>query len=82
MYYDALERTRTRSSVTLIGPGNTFVAINDSDSESDLGSFTLTEAGTYYLFVEGNQATGTPDYSFRLLDGRGHTRAVRWTGRR
>jgi hypothetical protein len=68
LYYDALEGDFDTINVRLIGPnGNTASGFGQRNSDSDFGTFTLVETGTYRLVVDGNSDT-VGDYTFRLID--------------
>ncbi|PYJ95656.1 MAG: hypothetical protein DME23_23440 [Verrucomicrobia bacterium] len=66
LYYDALDNDFDQVTARLISSdGAAYLGVRNSDS--DFGPFTLTASGTNYLILESNM-TGSPDYSFRLLD--------------
>ncbi len=65
LYYDALQNDADVIDVQLISPNGTNVF--SGNSESDRSTFTLTEAGTYYLLLKGNNSSSA-DYSFNLID--------------
>jgi large repetitive protein len=65
LYYDGLQRDADVVTARLITPSGTILFNTDSDSDTSLT--TLTESGTYYLLVSGNNSTAA-DYSFNLID--------------
>ncbi|MFM7406107.1 MAG: Ig-like domain-containing protein, partial [Cuspidothrix sp.] len=67
LYYDGLINNRTSTIYArLISPsGQTLFSFNDADS--DRTPFTLTEAGTYRLILDGS-GDNTGNYSFNLID--------------
>src|SRR5439155_1782341 len=67
LYYDALDAENDSIYVQLINPSGGIVFIN-GNSDSDVGPFTLTQSGTYYLAIISQLADDTADYSFRLID--------------
>jgi Ca2+-binding RTX toxin-like protein len=67
LFYDALDSDFDSVLVRLIGPSGQDVSGFGGNTDSDRGPITLTEAGTYYLLVDGDVATNT-DYNFRLLE--------------
>ncbi|HXG09846.1 MAG TPA: cohesin domain-containing protein [Gemmataceae bacterium] len=67
LYYDALDNDFDAVNVRLVSPTSGTV-LTSQNSDSDSGILTLTESGTHYLIVESTLLTGTPDFSFRLLD--------------
>ena len=66
LFYDALDLDFDSVNTRLLTPSGGLAWIN-GNADYDVGPFTLSEAGTYYLFVEGQQALPT-DYRFRLMD--------------
>ncbi|MDM3861424.1 MAG: hypothetical protein PT118_16615, partial [Aphanizomenon gracile PMC644.10] len=67
LYYDALSNPNgsNGNGVQLISPSGTNIFSTNYQYDSSL--LTLTEAGTYYLLLEGNSASSV-DYNFRLID--------------
>jgi membrane-associated phospholipid phosphatase/methionine-rich copper-binding protein CopC len=67
LYYDGLiNNTTSTIYAQLISPSGQSVFYN-GDADSDRAPFTLTEAGTYKLVIDGSGAS-TGDYSFKLID--------------
>jgi len=66
LFYDALENENDSVFARLLAPDVTFRFLNHN-SDSDVGPFTLSAPGPYYLFLDGAMPTPT-DYKFRLLD--------------
>jgi len=67
LYYDAQEYDADAVGVQLFNPEGQVVFIN-GNSDSDIGPFTLTQSGTYYLAIISQLADDTADYNFRLID--------------
>jgi hypothetical protein len=65
LYYDALQNDVDIVDVQLISPSGISIFGGNSDNDSSL--LTLTETGTYYLLLKGNNSSSA-DYSFRLID--------------
>ena len=66
LLYDALDADFDQIYASLKAPSGVQGPLNHN-SDYDIGPFTLTEAGTHTLTVDGYVAT-TGDYGFRLLD--------------
>jgi large repetitive protein len=64
LYYDSLSSTLTGTARLFSPSGNPVLSIS---TQTDSGLVTLTEAGTHYLLLSGEQASATST-SFRLLD--------------
>jgi hypothetical protein len=67
LYYDSLQNDFDQIGARLIGPDGSVVGIN-GNSDFDFGPFTLSEPGTYYLFIENTAVASDYSYGFRLLD--------------
>src|SRR5678815_12329 len=66
LYYDALDTTFDPIQVRLVGPSGAIVYLN-GNSDTDVGPFSLVEAGQYTLSITGSGST-VGAYSFRLDD--------------
>ena len=64
LYFDGLD-TNSNIDVQLFSPSGS--SIFDTNTSRDVAPFTLTEAGTYRLVVDGGFGD-IGDYNFRLLD--------------
>jgi hypothetical protein len=62
IYYDAQDGDNDSLSVQLVSPGGSVAHINHHVT-TDVGPFTLTEAGVYTLVLNGNGAA-VGDYRF------------------
>jgi membrane-associated phospholipid phosphatase/methionine-rich copper-binding protein CopC len=62
IYYDAIQSDPAVVNAQIISPSDITIFNNNSNS-----LLTLTEGGTYYLFLNGNN-TAAADYSFNLID--------------
>jgi len=67
LYYDALEGDLDRILVTMYDPDGRPVFLNNSNSDRDVGPFTLSATGSYRLEFYSDRAL-TANYTFRLLD--------------
>ncbi len=65
IFYDALQSDPDVVTARLISPTGSNIINQNSDSDTNL--LTLTESGTYYLLLQGNNATAA-DFSFNLID--------------
>jgi RHS repeat-associated protein len=65
LYFDSLVPNSNTVNVQLLSPSG--VSIININSSSDREPFTLTEPGTYHLFLQ-NSGDAAIDYSFRLSD--------------
>jgi hypothetical protein len=65
LYYDGLQNDADMVGTRLITPSGTILLNTNSDFDTNLT--TLTESGTYYLLISGNNSTAA-DYSFNLID--------------
>jgi RHS repeat-associated protein len=67
LFFDSIVGSAGSSTIQLVAPdGQVRMLKSDPNAPKD-PPFTLTATGTYYVFVNGQQAQGT-DYSFRLWD--------------
>ena len=67
LHYDALDADSDAVAVLLFDPlGNNVQIAHNSDA--DVGPFTLTQPGTYFLWQQSQSPDATNDYSFRLID--------------
>lgn len=65
LYFDGLDNDAI-ANAQLFNPSGDQIALFGTSTQFDSSPFTLTEAGTYQLSIEGFD--DTEDYSFRLLD--------------
>jgi len=66
IYYDGEKVFQGQSYATLYAPGG--AALAAYYSEVDMGPFTLTQPGIYYLAIASLTLDDSANYSFRLLD--------------
>lgn len=67
LFYDSLEGNFDQIYAKLLNPNGTMVFINNANSDSDVGPFTLVDSGTYSLVIDGSGAT-TGSFSFKLVN--------------
>lgn len=67
LYFNSLDRDFESINVRLLSPVGNNVSLWEINHSQNQGPFTLTQAGTYTLVVDGNGST-VGDYSFRILD--------------
>jgi hypothetical protein len=69
VFYDAIDDDFDQVYARLIGPGDFDIGLgNGFYSDYDSGQINVDVGGTYYLYQYSNVASGTADYSFRLLE--------------
>ncbi|MEO8428922.1 MAG: PA14 domain-containing protein, partial [Verrucomicrobiota bacterium] len=67
VYYDALDTNFDPIQVRLVSPSGAIAYPLNGNSDSDIGPFSLVEAGPYTLSISGS-GSAVGDYSFRLDD--------------
>ena len=69
LFYDAIDADNDPVYAYLYDPlGNYVSGLYGQNSDYDVGPFTLTAPGTYYLVQQSQSPYTTNDYSFRLID--------------